>query len=100
MLGSAGLLILLVLPSPGMTASRQNAAADAVVKYSLALGIDAGSDSPDALHPSPAAAESWEQADILAWLSRQIEDESDEIGTPPAALRGYLASTSMDAPAG
>ena len=96
MLGVTGLWILLVLLPTGLSASRQNAAADAVVKYGIALGIDPDPDNPDAAHPSRADAESRERADIFGWLNGQIEDRSDEIGKPPAALREYLSAHEDD----
>src|SRR5262249_23542202 len=83
MLGFAGLWILLAQPPTGLKASRQNAAADAVAKYGIALGIDPKPDDVGGDHPRAADAEAYERAGAPAWLSQQIEEESDRIGEPP-----------------
>jgi hypothetical protein len=94
MLGAVGALILASL-SPESTQPKQNEAADAVVQYGVALGIDFNSGDPEAAHPNAADAESYLQAKISAWLKSQIEHESDEITEPPANLRRYLDDHSI-----
>jgi hypothetical protein len=94
MAATAALLLLLAGPIPGMTASRQNAAADAVVELSRALGIDfqardqAG--DPKTKDREPVDETVYDLAGPGAWLFAQVQVETDEISEPPAALQEFL----------
>jgi len=90
MLGCAGLLLLLAVPSAGPTASRQNAAADAVLTYGIALGVDFQADDEKANHPSASNAKAFADASFGAWLDAQIQTPDDSIEQPPGALKAFV----------
>ncbi len=81
----AALLFLLV-----PTSSPWNASAEAVAEGSRLLGIDFRQAKDAEGGPSREASQALSRAGAGTWLDAQIEDESAEIGEPPAALREYL----------
>ena len=85
----AALALLLGAPF-GPAASKQNPAADQVVEFSRALGIDFNESAEKAGHPSTADVEAYHHSGAGAWLDAQIQNASDEIAEPPALLRVFL----------
>jgi len=88
--GGAGILLLLLAAPAGMSASRQNAAADAVVHYGIALGIDFREKDEKASHPAHADTEAYAAAGFGSWLDSQLSTADDVVADPPPALREYL----------
>ena len=88
-MGALALLLALVA-FPITTPNPSNAAADAVVEGSRALGIDFESGQREASPVSPERARALNQAGVGAWVDGQIQAETEEIGEPPSALREFL----------
>ena len=88
----AAAAVVLFLASQLSTPGSRNGAADVVAERSRVLGIDfrQAKQNSGGEGPSADASQALSRAGVGVWVDAQIQDDSAEIGEPPAALREYL----------
>ena len=82
--------LLFLATAPLGPVSKQNTAADRVAALSRSLGIDFNEKNEKAEHPDPADVAALSRAGFGAWLDAEIQNETDEIDEPAAALQEFL----------
>jgi hypothetical protein len=92
-MGVAAAVLLLVaaaVDSPLAAHKGWNAAAEAVARGSLALGIDFEEKESNAPRPAADDVQAYSRAGFGQWLDSQIQTPDDSIAEPPAALAEFL----------
>lgn len=84
-------VVVVLLAAAGIGETSRNAVADTLAEQGLLLGIDFSVGDSKAPHPTDERRKAYQRAGFGAWMTAQIEEGSDGIGEPPAAMTEYLA---------